>query len=570
MSRRLTIALLAAIAATVSVAPSGSAETAEASVRTWYVSASAKPGGNGSPTKPFGSLAAVESASRVGDTIRVLASRRTLDGGIRLKPRQQLVGSGKSVTSLPASAAAPRVTNTRGDAVRLADGVTVRNLRIVGAHRGAVYGKEVTGVRVHGNDVSGHNTSCTPGYLIPKFIAPTNLPGVGVPIANGLQNGWAGIMIDAERRTGGTAVITGNRVHDASCGDGIDVRVWGKAAYKVRIGDNGLHSLQQGPDFESILAIGLQSRDHASLRAIVDGNSQANLGNPDDLNVAVAGADSEGVFVNGAGPSTISAVISDNTYTNADGIGGFSANGLEMVTMGDGSRASVIVRDSHFSGPPGDVIEEGALGTNARLDMRLERVTAERSTGVGNTFLLPFNNGDCVLAGSLGAGNDVRLTVRDSVLRDCANNGLSLGSNVVNGSGPSKNLTLDVAGTTITGNRGGNLAIRNFTALDEIAVRVRDSDLAGSSSRGSSVADFAAEDIGTTKTAAIDLGGGALGSTGGNCLRGGLLAANVVRYDVFAQHNWWGRPGGPGPLRTFALGGSLDAGSPASSEPAHC
>ncbi len=238
--------------------------------------------------------------------------------------------------------------------------------------------------------------------------------------------------------------------------------------------------------------------------------------------------------------------------------------------MGDDSRASVVVRDSSFSGSPGDVIEEGALGTDSRLDMVLERVVAERSTGVGNTWLLPFNNGDCVLAGSLGAGNDVRLTVRDSVLRDCSNNGLSLGSNVVNGSGPTRNLSLDVDRTVVTGNRGGNLGIRNFTALDSLSVKVQRSDLAGSSSLGSSVADVAVEDLGTTRRSVVDLGGGPLGSVGGNCLRGGLLAANVVGYAVWARGDWWGAPGGPGPLRTLALGGSLDAGAPLSEPPGWC
>lgn len=561
--RRLAAVLLTAATAAATVAV-----PAQAASRTWYVSASATSAGDGTAARPFGSLRTVENVSRAGDVIRVLPSTRTLDGGIQLKPNQQLIGSGKAVTGLPAKAAAPRLTNLggarlSGDAVRLADGATVRNLRIVGAHRGGVYGREASGVTVVGNDVSQHNASCTPGYLIPPFMAPTNLPGVGIPIADGLRNGWAGIMLDADRRTGGTARISGNVVHSADCGDGIDVRIWGKADYRVRVDGNEVHSLRQGPDFESVLAIGLQAGDGGTLEARVDGNSQANLGNPDDPNFAVAGADSEGVFVNTAGPATISALIEDNTYTNVDGLGGFSANGLEMVTMGDGGRASVVVRDSHFSGSPGDVIEEGALGTNARLDLRLERVTAERSTGIGNTGILPFNNGDCVLAGSLGAGNDVRLTVRDSVLRNCANNGLSLGSNVVNGSGPTKNLQLDVDRSTITGNSGGNLGVRNFTPLQRLRVTVRRSDLAGSSSRGSSVADFAAEDFGGTRDAVIDVGGG-------NCLRGGLLAAEVVRYAVDARGNWWGRPSGPGPLRTLALGGSLDHREPLAAKPSHC
>jgi hypothetical protein len=547
----------------------------ETAARTWYVSAAATSTGVGTAARPFRTLAAVERASRAGDTIVVLPAGRALDRGIQLKPGQRLIGAGPAVTTLGPAASAPRLTNSTtahlaGDAVRLADGVTVRNLRITRAQRGAVYGAEVSGVSVVGNDVSGQNASCAPGFLIPQFNAPTNVPGVGAPIVGGLQNGWAGIMVDAARRTNGTVRISGNAVHDAECGDGIDVRTSGTAAYVVTITGNRVTRLRQGATLKSVLAIGLQARDQSSLTGSVLGNRQAALGNPDDLNLGPEGADSEGVFVNGVGPSTMQVTVERNAYTNAGGVGGFSANGFEMVTMGDGARVSVAVRDSHFSGSPGDVIEEGALGTSARMDLVLEGVVAERSTGVGNTWVLPFNNGDCVLAGSLGAGNDVRLTVRDTVLRDCADNGLSVGSNVVNGQGSTRNISLDVDHSVLTGNRGGNLGIRNFTALDSLSVKVQHSDLAGSGSLGSAVADLAVEDLGSTATSTIDLGGGPLASAGGNCLRGGLLAADVVGYGVSARHDWWGQPGGAGPLRTLALGGWLDTTEPASSAPPWC
>lgn len=39
------------------------------------------------------------------------------------------------------------------------------------------------------------------------------------------------------------------------------------------------------------------------------------------------------------------------------------------------------------------------------------------------------------------------------------------------------------------------------------------------------IADFSAEDLGTTAWHTIDVGGGAFDSVGENCLRGGLLAA---------------------------------------------
>ncbi|KAA1426680.1 hypothetical protein [Nocardioides antri] len=526
---------------------------------TWFVRAGAS-SGDGSRAAPLGSLRAVERRSEAGDRIVVLPAARPLDGGIRLKPRQVLVGGWLTNTT----------TRLDGDGVRLADGAQVRGVRITETRRGAVYGFDVSGVTVVGNDISGQNSACVPGFLIPPFNAPTNLPGVGIPISHGLQNGWAAIQVDAERRRDVTAVIARNRIHDAECGDGIDVRFSGDARGSVVISGNDIRMLRQGSGFQSLLAIGVQARDTASVRATISGNVQADLGNADDPNLLTAGADSEGVFLNAVGPASLEAVVEENDYTNEEGIGGFSANGLEMVSMGKGARMHAVVRDSTFSGAPGDLIEHGALGTDAVMTMRLVRVVAERSTGFGHTVLLPFNNGDCVLAGSLGARNTVRLVVRRSVLRDCANNGLALGSNVVNGEGATSEVSADVRGSVITGNRGGNVGIRNFTSLDTLTFRMERTDLQRSRSLGSGVADFSAEDVGTTARHTIDIGGGRLGSAGENCLRGGLLAADVVRYRVSARRSWWGRPGGPGPLRTLVVQGSLDTRDALAAAPPAC
>lgn len=537
---------------------------ADAAAGTFYVRAVAEPGGDGSRSSPLHSLAAVEKTARRGDTIVVLSSPRDappLDGGIRLKPHQSLVGRGR----------APRIANTdperhKGDAVRLARGAVVRNLAIVGAVRGGIYGKNVKGVVVRGNDVSAHNSSCTPGFHIPPFNVPTTAPGVGIPISGGLINGWAGIMLDANRGRG-RARILGNRVHSAECGDGIDVRLSKTARVRVKIAGNDVRDLRQGADHESVLAIGLQTAGNARLVARVNRNVQTNLGNEEDAGAGPEGADSEGVFINPTGGSSLRASVANNEYTNPNGLGGFSANGLEFVAMGDGSRGHVRVRDSTFAGTPGDVLEQLALGTNAHLSLELVNVTAERSTGhggtgFGNTVLIPGNNADCLLSASGGAGNQVDLVVRDSRLTDCANNGITFGSAVANGEGPTARLSMEMTDTTITGNQGANLRVGNETELDELLVKVERSNLSDSEGAGSGVANVSFEELGTTTHSQIDLGGGALGSAAQNCLVGGNLAAYVMGYEVSAVGNWWGTPGGPAPGRTVVAGGSL-ADSPA-------
>src|SRR3954447_20796942 len=97
----------------------------------------------------YGSLAEVQAASSPGDTIVVDPAPRDappLDGGIELKPGQRLEGGPHSASALPV------ITNTKGDAVRLADGTTVTNLVIRGTQRGGVYGLDSVGVTIKGND----------------------------------------------------------------------------------------------------------------------------------------------------------------------------------------------------------------------------------------------------------------------------------------------------------------------------------------------------------------------------------------------------------------------------------
>ena len=78
------------------------------------------------------------------------------------------------------------------------------------------------------------------------------------------------------------------------------------------------------------------------------------------------------------------------------------------------------------------------------------------------------------------------------------------------------------------------------------------------------------EELGSTRDATIDLGGGPLGSAGGVCLDGGQLAVALTGYDVHARNAWWGQPGGPAPGRIAAVGGELDASGPLGTEPAGC
>lgn len=514
--------------------------------RMWYVRATARAGGNGSRRAPFKTLAAIERASNPGDVIVVLPSPHPLDGGIALKPRQTLTGAGTR----------SRIENTTasrhsGDAVELAKDATVKNLAIGPSLRGAVYGSDVTGVTVSGNDVSQQNTSCAVGFVVLPFVLPTTLPGVGIPFSGGLSNGWAGIMVD-EDRVAGRVVITHNFVHDGDCGDGIDVRLRGSARVTARITRNRVTRLKQGQQFMSVLAIGMQTQDSAKLTATLDANSETYIGSGPP--VPGAGADSEGLFANLAGRSVLDATVQHNTWQH--GIGAFSVNGMEMVISSGDPRARMRISDSSFFDGPGDLLEEINFGTNATMTLDLERVTAMHSTGLGNTYAIPGNNGDCLVVGHSGAGDSTSLRMRNTRLSDCMNNGLTLASGVDNGSsGAAGGLSFDIDSSAITGNRGDNLRVVTENALTNLIGRVRRTNLSNAG-----MFDVALDQLGgTTAHTALDFGGG-------NCIYGGgVLDAETTGYSAGARGNWWrGEP------RTLAVAGALDTSGALAQAPTAC
>lgn len=240
--------LMTAMAAMVTIALTDAARANDNNTfghQKWYVSASAAAGGNGSAAAPFNTLAQVQQASGPGDTIIVEPSPVSvppLGGGIVLKPGQRLIGGGPPVVQFGAPlisggpplvgpsglASLRRIANTNnaansGDAVRLADDTDVENLVIAGAYRGGIYGQDVIGVTLRGNDISGFNTSGTVGFVVQPFDLEEYTAGVGFDVANGVPAGWAAILIDAANVSTSLS-IANNYVHDGVCGDGIDIR----------------------------------------------------------------------------------------------------------------------------------------------------------------------------------------------------------------------------------------------------------------------------------------------------------------------------------------------------------
>jgi hypothetical protein len=567
--RTIAIALAAACLLAVP-APAAVAKPAKAKPRTWYVSATARRGGHGSRKSPFRSLARVQRASRAGDTIVILAVPKKvapLNGGIRLRPRQRLIGAGPPVAGHTRRLKRlPAIANTSGkrlagDAVRLARNSTVRNVVVKAAHRGAVYGLDSVGVRIVGNDVSGVNTSCTNGFLVQPFNVPTGIPGVMIPASPAVapQNGWAGIMVDG-RRAAGRIDIERNRLHDSSCADGIDVRAMGSSNLRARIRRNTVTHIAEGAAGSStgavgsILAIGMQALDSAVLHVSQDRNTETHIGSP--------GADCEGQFANVAGSGRIYDTVDHNRF--AHGIGGTSCNGFEtIVSSGDGTIVATL-RNSTFRHNVGDMFEEGNLGSGSTMRFVMENVVADGTSvrggnppgsSDGGSNPIPFNIGDCMVAGHNGAADSTTFVMRRSVLRHC-NNGITFGSNVGqgNGNGPAKQLVADIRQSVIEQNAKYGLHLGNFTPMDLLHIRVADTRITGNGEPGASF-EAQATGVGTVPNVRLDLGRGGLGSPGRNCLASnGSADVEATSLPVVAKHDWWGHPGAPRSSQARATG----------------
>ncbi len=601
----LPVCILFAVAAAQAAPPAGANHR-------WYVSASAAAGGNGTIHSPFNSLAAAQNASGPGDTIVIEPSPLSvppLDGGISLKTGQRLVGDGPPVLQLgqplmqggpplvrsTGLASQPRIANTsaltnNGDAIELASGAEVENIVITAAYRGGIYGKDVVDARVHGNDIGQFNTSGTVGFRVQPFYLNSYTPGLArggpPPFGNGIGAGWAAILIDTAS-VSTELVIEENYVHDGVCGDGIDLRSMGTGTATAQVNRNFVTSLAQcsGTGVGTIEGIGTQVTGTGVVYATLDQNTEANTGS--------AGANMDSLFVNPAESGTLIETISRNLYTS--GVGGASTNGMEYIISNGKPYSQLTITHSNFYNNPGDMLElfnRGELGSTGILV--LDHVLVDGTTIAGGlpAYATPAggtngvklastgdNTGECLGIASVGSFDVTKLVMRDSVFINCGNNGIEINNNHCTdpptpgpacGTGDPHLVSIDIERSRISGSRYYNLWFTEATPLTQLQVRVQDTDLSSTLS-GVAVA-FDQQPTGGTGSYAIDLGGGALGSKGRNCIFGGAIYdLETMGFNVSAAHNWWGTASGPVPGKVVAsAGGSVDDSNWLTHAPSAC
>jgi hypothetical protein len=278
-------------------------------------------------------------------------------------------------------------------------------------------------------------------------------------------------------------------------------------------------------------------------------------------------ADSEGLFANSAGRSNLIERADHNTF--AHGLGHISANCVEIAASNGGPTMNITLANSTCNYVVGDILEAANLSRDATMTFNINHVVAAHSTFVGSEVFHqaePGDDGDCLLEVASGSASTTSVNISDSRFTDCVADGLGVLSNVVDGTGaPVKKISFDVQNSSISANQISNLRVANATPISELDGRVERTDL--SQSAGTAVI---LENLDTTHTtrAALDLGGGSLGSQGHNCIYGGTQTdVTTLNYNLDAQHDWWGNGNGPALGRTLAAGGTV-AYTPPLSTPA--
>lgn len=142
--------------------------------RVWHVDNTAAPDGDGSMVAPFDRLSRAERAADAGDTIYVFrgdGTARGLEGGIRLRPYQRLVGSGAALEApgeeaLPAGEP-PLLEATTGPAITLAHFAVVEGLALAGSGPSVVAGRGVVGARLRRLRIEGRDPG-TAGVVLER------------------------------------------------------------------------------------------------------------------------------------------------------------------------------------------------------------------------------------------------------------------------------------------------------------------------------------------------------------------------------------------------------------------
>lgn len=512
-----------------------------AAQRVIHVDNSAAGGGDGSLDTPYNTLAAAEGAMLPYDVIYVHAGDGTTAGqdlGITIdEPGVSLIGSGVNLVyaggrvtgatsggSILASAtAAPVITNNQvnGDGVYVTDDSTfLSGFTVDGAQQYGVYANSAAGtwenlsiesVTVRNNASHGIYALAQNGGQIDAVtldgITATGNTGRGV-FAQALNGGQIG-----------TATLDGITAQNNSV-HGVLVQ-----ALNGGIGTATLDGITATGNASQGVIVHVRDTGQISTLTLDDVIATANTGG-DGHGIQIYAEDAGAVI-----QATVSRVTAQNNaldgllvYARAGGQIG--TLGLDDVTATGNNRAVVISAEGASS-----------IGT-----LTLDEVTATGNAS-GGVYVAAADAGSAIttanITGITSTGNGSQ-----GVLAETTSGG-QIGI-----------ATFD--GITATGNVG--FGVRLFGQTNGIlSASLEHVTATGNTSNGVYVDDD------TAGAFTVDLGGGSLGSTGGNRIYGNTgtdLRVDLDGGELKAENNWWGNAAGLLPARV-----TLDAGSTVDSAP---
>ncbi|MEO5609321.1 MAG: Ig-like domain-containing protein [Ornithinibacter sp.] len=192
-------------------------------VLVWWVDSAAPPGGDGRSTLPLSTLTTLDGnpatdPDAAGDTIFLRTGVGAYAGGLGLEASQSLVGDRAGLTIggvelAPAVATAPVLTNSSGNGLDLANGVSVQGVDVSGASGDGIHGAAVTTAAVGTSSPVGVSSSGGDGLELSGAAA-------GQIFVGGSITGSGSRSVVVSGRSGGavavSATVTGKGVELSS------------------------------------------------------------------------------------------------------------------------------------------------------------------------------------------------------------------------------------------------------------------------------------------------------------------------------------------------------------------
>ena len=396
----------------------------------YYVSADARPDGDGSRRRPFRSLPPAAAASAAGDTIYLQSSGSVLDGGIRLKPGQRLIGIGSDGEMSADPADRVRLTNTAS----LPGGVMVELSRA----------NEVAGI--HFVDMGNHAISGAGTDYSGAFIHHSTFTGNAAAHIEDERGLVYAISLDASN-----GVRDGVRIEDSSFANGEDlgaIRVFqsGESRGQYRFQRNEFSDLGGRAYF-------VRTQDRSHVETVILDSVADNIGRGE--------RNSDSIIPYLMGQSEQVMLVRNYRFNNTNQEGNQSNTGIEAYMFGrprpdeanwcTGCTLTLTILDSVIENAVTDPIQFSNSGTNSRLSyvIRNTRIIGGNPRQGGGGISLN-------LQGAPDSGGSTTLLVEDTDVIGTSGYGFTLN----NRGGGGHAVIVDLGGGVL-GSRGNNRFLDN-------------------------------------------------------------------------------------------------------------